>query len=135
MNLEQATSSLYHHQSNRQVEVCIKFIKHTMNKCIETNEDIHVALLQIRVTPLEPRLPIPATLLFNYQIWIVMPIINRLPINSDNHDEHYEALVNRQAKNNIKYDTARNYDLFSIESTVAFQQGQWGTVDPWHSGW
>ena len=27
-----------------------------------------------------------------------MPIINRLPINLDNDDRHYEALVNRQAK-------------------------------------
>ena len=48
-----------------------------------------------------------------------MPIINRLPINSNNDDEHYEVLVNRQVKNNKKYNTARNYDLFSIGSTVA----------------
>ena len=38
MNIEQATSSLYHCQSNRQVEACIKFIRHTMKKCIETND-------------------------------------------------------------------------------------------------
>ena len=37
-------------------------------KCIKTNEDIHVALLQIRVTPLKPGLPSPATLLFNHPI-------------------------------------------------------------------
>ena len=30
MNVEQAMSSSYHQQSNRQVEVCIKFIKHTI---------------------------------------------------------------------------------------------------------
>ena len=53
MSIEQAASSSYHCQSNRQVQACIKFIKHTMKKCIETNEDIHVALLQIRSTPLE----------------------------------------------------------------------------------
>ena len=45
-----------------------------------------------------------------------MPKINRLPDNSDNDDEHYETLVNRQAENK-KYDNARNYDLFSIGST------------------
>ena len=44
-----------------------------------------------------------------------------LPINSDNDDEHYEVLVNRQAKNDKKYDTANNYDLFSIRSTVVAQ--------------
>ena len=52
----------------------------------------------------------------------------------DNDDEHYEALIYRQAKNHRKYDTARNYDLFSVGSTVPFQQedgGLWthGTVD------
>ena len=50
-----------------------------------------------------------------------MPIINRLPINSDNDDEHYEVLVNRQAKHDKKYDTARNYDLFSIGPTIVVQ--------------
>ena len=50
-----------------------------------------------------------------------MPIIYRLPFNSDNDDEHYEALVNRQTKNDRKYDTAINYDSFSIGSTVVVQ--------------
>ena len=50
-----------------------------------------------------------------------MPIINRLPINMDNDDEHYEVLVNRQGKHDKKYDTARNYDLFSIWSNVVVQ--------------
>ena len=30
MYIEQATPSSYHYQSNRQVEACIKFIKHTI---------------------------------------------------------------------------------------------------------
>ena len=42
-----------------------------------------------------------------------MPIINRLPINSNNDDKHYGALVTRQTRNN-NYDNARNYDSFSI---------------------
>ena len=44
-----------------------------------------------------------------------------MPINSDNNDDHYEALVKRQIRNYKNYDTARNYDLFSIQSTVAVQ--------------
>ena len=59
---------------------------HTMKKCIETNEDIHITLLQIRATLLEPGLTSPATLLFNCPIQGIMPIINRLTINSDNDD-------------------------------------------------
>ena len=30
INVEQAVSLAYHHQSNRQIEVCIKFVKHTL---------------------------------------------------------------------------------------------------------
>ena len=52
----------------------------------------------------------------------------------DNDEERYEALINRQAKNDKKYDTAINYNLFSIGSTVVVVQqedgGSWthGTV-------
>ena len=34
LNIKQAVSSLYHHQSNRHIEACIKFIKDTI-KCSE----------------------------------------------------------------------------------------------------
>ena len=35
MNIEQATSLSYHHQSIGQVEVCIKFNKHTMKNVLK----------------------------------------------------------------------------------------------------
>ena len=31
-------------------------------------------------------------------MWGIMSIVNRPPINSNNGDEHYEALVNRETK-------------------------------------
>ena len=68
MNIEKVTSSFYHQQSNSQVEVCIKFVKVTMKKCIETDDDIHIAFLQITSTPLEPGLLSSAMLLFNWPI-------------------------------------------------------------------
>ena len=40
---------------------------------------------------------------------------------TDNNKDHNEALVKRQTRNNKNYDTARNYNLFLIESTVAVQ--------------
>ena len=55
-----------------------------------------------------------------------MPIMNKTPVNSDNNDDHYEALVKRQIRNIKNYDTVRNYDLFSIGSTVVVQ---------WEDGW
>ena len=47
VNIEQATLSVYHHQSNGQVEACIKFVKHTFKKCTDSGKDINMALLQI----------------------------------------------------------------------------------------
>ena len=66
--MEQATSSSYHHQGNGQGEVCIKLIKYTIKKCTDTKSDIHIALLQIRVFPIESGLQRPTTLLFNHLI-------------------------------------------------------------------
>ena len=40
MNIEQVTTLSCHHQSKGQAESCIKFMKHTMKKCIKTNDDI-----------------------------------------------------------------------------------------------
>ena len=41
--VEQVISSVYHHQSNGQVEACIKFIKCTFKKCADSGRDINVA--------------------------------------------------------------------------------------------
>ena len=50
INVEQAVSSAYHHQSNRQVETCIKFIKCAFKKCTNSGGDINMALLHIHTT-------------------------------------------------------------------------------------
>ena len=50
-----------------------------------------------------------------------MPTVNRPPINPSNDDEHYEALVNRQTRNDKIYDTSRRYASFSLGSTVVVQ--------------
>ena len=48
LNIEQAVSSLCHHQSNGQVEAYIKFLMCTLEKCRDTNADWDIALLQIK---------------------------------------------------------------------------------------
>ena len=50
INVEQAISLAYHHQSNGQVDACIKVIKHTFKKCTNSGGDINMALLQICTT-------------------------------------------------------------------------------------
>ena len=91
-------------------------------RCHNTNSDIHLALLQIRVRPLGPELPSPARLLFNHPTRGIMPIINRILLSMDDDDEYHEALVEKQTKNDKKYDSARNYSIISTRSTVAIQK-------------
>ena len=45
LNIEQVISSSYHHQSNRQVEACIKFEKHILKKCFDSKGDPHIVLM------------------------------------------------------------------------------------------
>ena len=109
LNIELAVSLSYHHQSNGQVEVHIKFIKPTIKKCIDTKSNIHIALLQLKSTLLGPGLLSPAMLLFNHPKTGILPIVKWTPINLYNNDEQYEMLVNRQTKNDKNLDTFRNF--------------------------
>ena len=99
LNIKQAVSSSYHHQSNRQVEACIKLIKCTIKKCSDSGDDIHMAILQIRSTPLGQGLPSPPMLLSNCPVRGILPVIDRPPINIDNDDKHHNTLMHRQGKN------------------------------------
>ena len=62
LNMDQAITSSYHHQSNVQVEACIKFVKSTIKKCFDNNYGFDLALLQKRSRPIGAELPSPATL-------------------------------------------------------------------------
>ena len=120
LNIEQAVSSSYHHQSNRQVEACIKFIKYTMKKCADSRNDMHIALPQIKTRLQGQGLPSPAMLLFNCLVRGIMPVINRMLIGTDD-DEHHKALVDRQCKNDQDKDTSKNLVFLPIASTAAAQ--------------
>ena len=105
----------------------------TYHASIETNDDIHITLLLVRATPSEPGLPSPAILLLNSPMQGIMPIINRMSINLDNHEGHYEALVMRQTRNNKNYDTARNNMVNRVYCSSPMRG--WGTMDPWNNCW
>ena len=87
LNIDQAIMSSYHHQSNRQVEACIKF-----KKCRQNNNDGNFALLQIRSTPVGTGIPSPAMLLLNRPIRVLLPQIGREPMNINKDDAYYETL-------------------------------------------
>ena len=88
VNIEQATLSAYHHQSNGQVEACIKFIKCMFKKCTDSGRDRNMTLLQICMTPLGHGLPSPATLMFNRPLCGIMPIVDHKPPVEDCDDDH-----------------------------------------------
>ena len=75
----------------------------------------------MRSALLVPGLQIPTILLFNYPIRGIMPTINRPLFFVSNSNEHYEALVQRQTKNDKNHNTSRNYAVIPIGSTVAVQ--------------
>ena len=129
INVEQATLLAYHHQSNGQVEACIKFIKQTFKKCAKSGRDIYMALLQICTTPLGPGLPSLATLLFNRQVQGIMPVLDHKPIRQDYDDDHYGKLMDRQHKNDN--DTPPVFSYITIGSAVVVQQED---IRPWTHG-
>ena len=57
-----------------------KFVECTIKKCLNNN-DVNLALLQMRLTTIGARLPSPTTLLFNRPIIALLPQMIREPIN------------------------------------------------------
>ena len=128
LNIEQRFASSCHHQSNGWVEACIRLIKHTLKKCLDTKSDSHIALLQMISTSLGPGLPSPAMLLFNHPIRGIMSVINRPPIGLNNDDDHCDALIKGQTKIGQNHDTSRTYTSIPIGSIVVVQHEDGGTI-------
>ena len=79
-----------------------------------------MALLQIHTTPLGPGLPSLTTLLFNRQVWSIMPVLDHKPIGQDHDDDHYDKLMDRLHKNDNDTPPVLNY--IPIGSAVVVQQ-------------
>ena len=89
-------SSIISHQSNGQLEGCIKLVKWTRNKCFDIKSDKHLALLQVRTMLLGPGIPSPATLLLYHPTRGIMPLINSPPIRANNDDEHHKVKTKKK---------------------------------------
>ena len=55
-------------------------------RCLGANNDVNLALLEIRSTPMVEGLPSPSTLVFNRPIRGPLPQMHREPINIKNND-------------------------------------------------
>ena len=70
------TSSPHYHESNGKSERFIGTIKKTLQKCLESKQDPHMALLILRTTPISSNMPSPADMLFTYKLKNNLPIIS-----------------------------------------------------------
>ena len=74
------TSSPHYPKSNGFAEAYIKSVKHTLQWAKYSSTDPHLALLALRATPIDTKLPSPAELL--YQCWLRTTILAKI-CNSD----------------------------------------------------
>ena len=77
------TSSPHYPRGHGFIERQVQTIKHIFAKCAEDGSDPHLALLQLRATPLDCRTPSPGELLQNRQLRTTLPAIIRPPPNSE----------------------------------------------------
>ena len=108
-------------------EACIKLIKRTMKKYYKTNVDTYMSLLQIRSTPIIPKIPSLATILFNRLVKGLLPRISSPPIMFDNDESNHAAVKKEPSSLTQKEtDTPVNISLLPAGSTVAVQdRGPW----------
>lgn len=82
-------------KSNGFIERQIGYLKPILRKCIKGGEDIHMALLNVRATPLDCVLPSPAELIFGRPIPTALPShgINNKP---EIYKDHMHARLQKQ---------------------------------------
>jgi transposase InsO family protein len=71
--IRHTTSSPHFPQSNGFIENQVKYIKRSVIKCGQAKQNIHQALLHIRATPLDAKIPSPAELLMGRRVNTGLP--------------------------------------------------------------
>ena len=71
--IEHSVSTLRNPQSNRMAERCVQTMKASLMKTLEEGEDVNLALLTYKTTPLSHRLPSPAELLNSRKYKTLLP--------------------------------------------------------------
>ena len=72
-NINHTTSSPRYPQSNGFIERQVKYLKPLIRKAMKCKEDIQLALLNVRATPLDANMPSPAELMFGRAITKLIP--------------------------------------------------------------
>lgn len=96
------TSSPHYPQSNGFAERMVQTVKKTMLKAKQGGNDLEMALLCLRTTPIDNNLPSPAQLLYGRQIQSNLPLIPNSSPRPPQQVQH--AFQHRQAKQKAHYD-------------------------------
>ena len=77
------TSGQYHSKGHGFIESQVQTIKNLLNKCDGDGTDCYLALLQLKATPIDSRLPSPGELLQSRQLKTTLSAIIRPPANNE----------------------------------------------------
>ena len=98
-------------------------------KCLETNQDVSVGLLQVRSTTIGAGLLSPATLLINRPIKDLLPQKYREHINVNNDNAQYKALGAYHNKNIKNNDIHKDPSVFFCCIYSSSAVGRWRAMD------
>ena len=127
--IKHTTSSPHYARSNGFIERHVRHIKSIITKCKKNKDDIQMALLQIRATPVDSKLPSPAEMLFGRAISTTLPSRSK-----PGKEEHRERLYERSAQ------MKRSHDHNSLRADLPpLYPGQYVTIinkadKTWHPG-
>ena len=82
-NICHTTSSPRYPKSNGFIERQIQYIKPIIKKCLESSGDLHLAMMNVRATPLDSTLPSPAELMFGRKISTTLPNYQHIAVDDD----------------------------------------------------
>ena len=101
-----STSSPRYPKSNGLVERMVKTVKNLIKKSQKSNQDVQLALLNLRITPIDSNLPSPAEILFGRPIRSILPN-NQLATTLQCHEEMHQTLLGRMDKMKENHDVKK----------------------------
>ncbi len=96
------TSSPRFPQSNGLAERTVRTVKAIIKKCAQSKQDLQIAMLNLRATPIDAKLPSPAELLFGRRIRTVLPS-HQMPTETTEVHEKLEERRERMKTNHDKH--------------------------------
>ena len=131
--IRHTTSSPHYPKGNGFVERHVRHIKSIVKKTQKIKDDLHIALLQVRATPIDSKLPSPAELLFGRPVSTLLPSrVYQGKVGHRQHLAHRAAVMKKHHDPNCrrelpllhpgKHVTVWNKDRRTWHPAVVFQK-------------